>query len=440
MEISSKTAPARLQPWPVALRAPLADVTGAPGAPAGSLDSGALAVGADGSVVRYVPGRGWKREFLLSAGGSVVKASLRGVAWPEPRSAYAVGDLGAMWLWNAADELWVQDPGIPIGFEGNLMDVAFAPGDPDRGYAVGKSGVLLRYGKSWDQEALPAGFASANLTSIAFAGGQAIVAAGRRPAGQRRRRLARRRLRARAARQRAHRQPAALRGRRPARRRRRRRRPRHRHRARRRRRAVALLRPAAAGVDRDRRRGAARRRLGARGRLGRPAAGLPAGGRPARAGPDRAAADPAALRPAGDGYLLRETATGWEDEQRTAFAASSDDSPLKSDPVLSLLLDSSGSGWAVGGWSGDADSAGRGSSARNGAGRGIRERVRTAAVFRYGAGAGAAPGAAGSRPVPMPAGPIRLAVAGHAECDSACADLRPQGLGPDRSLAAALRT
>jgi hypothetical protein len=83
-----------------------------------------------------------------------------------------------MWQWNKADGLWVQDPGIPIGFEGNLMDVAFDPSNPDRGYAVGKGGVLLRYGKSWDQEALPAGFEGANLSSIAFAGGEAIVAAG----------------------------------------------------------------------------------------------------------------------------------------------------------------------------------------------------------------------------------------------------------------------
>ena len=83
-----------------------------------------------------------------------------------------------MWQWNAADDLWVPDPGVPIGFEGNLMDVAFDPANPRRGYAVGKGGVLLSYGKSWDQEALPAGFSGANLTSIAFAGSQAIVAAG----------------------------------------------------------------------------------------------------------------------------------------------------------------------------------------------------------------------------------------------------------------------
>jgi hypothetical protein len=440
VEISPKTPPARLRSWPVSIRAPLADVTGAPGATPGSLDSGALAVGAGGSVLRYIPGRGWKREFLLSSSGGVNKASLRGVAWPEPRAAYAVGDQGAMWQWNAADDLWAPDPGIPIGFEGNLMDVAFDPANPDRGYAVGKSGALLRYGKSWDQEALPAGFGGANLTSIAFAGSQAIVAAG----------------------------------------------------------SDLLVNDGGAWrVD------ASAHALLDRVRSGNPqlfaVAGLPDGGAVAagrdivleRDGPgspwrfssqplpgstaiaaaavrdggsvraivsvvprlayppsdDLPEPDPTAPPPIvppfglpGDGYLLRETSSGWEDEERTAFASSSDDTPLKSDPVLSLLLDSSGNGWAVGGWSGETDSAGRGSSARNGAGRAIRERVRTAAVFRYGAGAAAAPSAAGRQPIPMTAGAITLAVAGNAQCDTTCADLRPQALGPDRSLLAALQT
>ncbi|HEX5989441.1 MAG TPA: hypothetical protein VFY75_04420 [Solirubrobacterales bacterium] len=439
VEISAKQAPQRLHSWPVALRAPLADVTPAPRGAPGSTGSGALAVGADGAVLRYEPGRGWQREFLLSSSGSVNKATLRGVAWPEPSRAHAVGDLGAMWMWNAADDLWVPDPGVPIGFEGNLMDVAFDPADPDRGYAVGKGGVLLAYGKSWDQVALPPGFGSANLTSIAFAGSQAIVAAG-----------------------------------------------------------GDLLVNDGGGWRVD----TSAKALLDTVRAGSPqlftVAGLPDGGAVAagrdivieRDGPsspwrfsdqpipgltaiaaaavrdggevravisvvpglpfppadDLPEPDPNVPPPIvppfalpGDGFLLRENAAGWVDEQRTAYATSSDDTPVKSDPVLSLLLDSAGNGWAVGGWSGDADSVGRGTSARGGSGRAVRERVRTAAVFRYGAG-GSSPPAAGAKPVPMPAGPVRFAVTGHAECDSSCADLALQGIGPDRSLAAALRT
>ncbi len=440
VEISVKTPPARLRSWPVSIRAPLTDVAAAPGTAPGALGSGALAAGADGAVVRYVPGKGWRREFLLSSSGAVNKSTLRGIAWPLPARAYAVGDRGAMWMWNAADDLWVQDPGIPIGFEGNLMDVAFDPADPFRGYAVGKAGVLLDFGKGWDQAVLPAGYEGANLTSIAFAGSQAIAAAGgdllvNDGSGWR--------------------VDAS---------------------------AHALLDGVRAGGP----------RLFA-------VAGLPDGGavaagrdivieRDGPASPWRFSSQPlpgstaiaaAAVREGGtvravvsvvpqltypladdlpepdpnvpppipppfglpgDGYLLRETAAGWVDEQRTAFAASGDDRPLKSDPVLSLLLDSSGEGWAVGGWSGDADSAGRGTSSRNSAGQAIRARVRTAAVFRYGASAAAAPAATSIQPVPMPAGPARFAVAGHAQCDAACVDLAPQSIGPDRTLAAALRT
>ena len=439
VEVGTKEAPQNLKAWPIALRAPLADVAAAPGGTPGATSSGALAVGADGAVLRYEPGRGWQREFLLSSSGSVNRSALRGVAWPEPGRAHAVGDLGAMWMWNAADDLWVADPGVPIGFEGNLMDVAFDPGNPDRGYAVGKGGVLLSYGKSWDQDALPPGFSGASLTSIAFAGSQAIVAVG-----------------------------------------------------------GDLLVNDGGGWQVD----SSAHALLEKVRVGNPqlyaVAGLPDGGaiaagrdivleRDSAGAPWRFSDQPipgltaiaaAAIRdggevravisvvprlayPAaddlpdpdpnvpppiappfalpGDGYLLRENAAGWVDEQRTAYATSSDDTPVKSDPVLSLLLDSAGNGWAVGGWSGDADSAGRGTSARGGGGRAVRERVRTGAVFRYGSGA-TAPPALGAGPVPMPAGPVRFAVAGHAECDSNCADLALQGLGPDRSLGAALRT
>ncbi len=442
VEVSFVPAPSRLRPWPVSLRAPLADVTTAPGAAPGSLGSPALAVGADGGVARYAPGRGWRREFLLSSSGSVNRSTLRGVAWPEPSRAHAVGDLGAMWQWNADDGLWSADPGVPIGFEGNLMDVAFEPGNPDRGYAVGKGGVLLGYGKSWEPEPLPAELAGADLTSIAFAGRQAIVAAGgdllvndggawRVDASARALldsvRVGRPRLVAVAA------LPDGG--------------------------AVAAGRHIA--IERDG--PTAPWRFSSQPLPGSTAVAAAAfrssaPGRPIRAvlsvvpqlsyppADDLPEPDPTVPPPIlppfqlpGDGYLLRETDSGWVDEQRTAFAGSGADRPLKSDPVLALALDAAGNGWAIGGWSGEADAAGRGSSARNGGGRAIRSRVRTAGIYRYG-DAATPPDAAGTAPVPMPAGPARLAVAGHAQCDGPCTDLAPQSIGPDRTLAAALRT
>jgi len=308
-----------------------------------------------------------------------VRNTLRGVAWPEPSRAYAVGDLGAMWLWRSETGLWERDPAAPVGFESNLLGVAFDPRSPSRGFAVGRAGTLLRYGKTWEQEALPPGFGDKDLTQIAFAGRQAIAVA---YAGTDR--------------------------------------------------ASDLLVNDGSGWQVDE---GARRLLASL--PGNPqlyaVAGLPDGGavaagrdvvieRDSVGAPWRFAAQPlpgstviavAALRegpsvhavvsvqpsitypppdnlpvtdpnepppilppfplPA-DGYVLRETATGWRDEQHTAFAGSGPDRPIKSDPVLAFDVDSGGNGWAVGGWSGERDSAGRGASGRNFTGKQLRDR------------------------------------------------------------------
>ena len=439
VEISAKAAPVRLHPWPVALRAPLTAAATAPGTAAGALSSPAIAVGVDGAVARYTPGQGWQREFLLSSNGAVRKPVLRGVAWPEPGHAYAVGDLGAMWQWNASDDLWIADPGVPIGFEGNLNGVAFDPANPSRGFAVGKDGALLRYGKSWEQDPLPAGFAGRNFTSIAFAGSEAIVAAGddllvEDGAGWHVDASANALLRSGPGGQ-----PFIY--------------------------AVAGLPDGgavAAGrdivIERDGGPGSAWRfssqpilgstaiaasamRVGAGVRAVVSAVPQLSYPPPDDLPPPDPTVPPPVLPPfalPGDGYVLRETEAGWQDEQRTSFAGSGADRPLKSDPVLALLLDAYGDGWAVGGWSGYSDATGRGTSA-GGSGAGtVRARVRTASIARYGAAA-AAPVSARSAPIPMPAGPVRFAVAGNAACEEACADLAPQSIGPDKTLAAALR-
>ena len=153
-----------------------------------------LAVGDRGEVARYAPGSGWLPESL-GIGKSHPTPRLRAVAWPRPARVYAVGDEGAMWMWRGETGLWEADPGAPLNFQGNLLGIAFDPGNPSRGYAVGQSGVLLRYGKSWQQEPLPAealctpepspsaeeqercsNWRYANFTSIAFAGSEALVA------------------------------------------------------------------------------------------------------------------------------------------------------------------------------------------------------------------------------------------------------------------------
>ncbi len=176
-----------VKPWPVPFRHALFAIAPAPGVPAGALSSEALAVGDLGEVARYVPGEGWIPESLLGPGGRVETPRLRAVAWPTPTRAYAVGDWSPttpspqMWLWRAETKLWEPDPAIPLDFRGSLLGIAFDPGEPAVGYAVGTHGVFLRYGKTWTQEALPAAAAGANFTSIAFAGSEAIVAFNRNP-------------------------------------------------------------------------------------------------------------------------------------------------------------------------------------------------------------------------------------------------------------------
>ncbi len=108
VHITTDPEPSRLGlggPWPVALRAPLADVD-RPAArrPGRQPRLGRVAVGQDGHGRRATtPAGAGTREFLLSSSGAAVRSTLRGVAWPEPDRAHAVGDSGAMWLWRARD-------------------------------------------------------------------------------------------------------------------------------------------------------------------------------------------------------------------------------------------------------------------------------------------------------------------------------------------------
>ncbi len=169
-------APSRLEPWPTAFRHALVAIAPQPGTSVGSLSNEALAVGDQGEVARYEPGKGWMPESLLDPGGRVETPRLRAVAWPTPSRAYAVGDLGQMWLWRAETGLWEQDPATPFNFRGNLLSIAFDPSNPEVGYAVGQGGLLLGYGKTWTQEELPPQVQGATFTSVAFAGSEAIAA------------------------------------------------------------------------------------------------------------------------------------------------------------------------------------------------------------------------------------------------------------------------
>jgi hypothetical protein len=181
VHLTTNPSPNRLASYPVPFHHALTAIAAQPGAAVGSLSSEALAVGDQGEVARYRPGEGWQPEELLGEGGRVETPRLRAVAWPTAGRAYAVGQVTSsepnqMWLWRGETGLWERDPATPLNFRGNLLGIAFDPNDPSRGYAVGQQGVLLRFGKTWSQEALPSELAGASFTSIAFAGSEAIVA------------------------------------------------------------------------------------------------------------------------------------------------------------------------------------------------------------------------------------------------------------------------
>jgi hypothetical protein len=415
VQITATPVPQRLASWPVSARAPFTAVVPQPGTSPGNPNAQALAVGAGGVVARYIPGQGWQREFLQTSIGSVAYSTLRAVAWPEPDRAYAVGNEGAMWLWRAETGLWEKDPAAPpAGFQGDLDGIAFDPSNPAIGYTVGQSGALLKYDKTWTQEEdLPEPFQKesregaegkveqgdkSNFSSIAFAGSSSTSA---EFAGSEAMVVAEHDLLVNSGsgwqvQPEVHALLASL--------------PNEPQLY-----TVAGL-PNGGAVLAGRDVVLERNGAGALWHFSEQpivdetavAAGAYMEGATVRAVlsvvPDFQYPPTLVLPPVepdtppplippnplpGDGYLLRETTGGWEDEERAAYAGDSEDKPVKTDPILALDLGAEGAGWAVGGWSGEADDAGRGTDASGAAGQKVRENVQTAGIYSYAPGGGA---------------------------------------------------
>ncbi|HEY2054268.1 MAG TPA: hypothetical protein VGH14_10070 [Solirubrobacterales bacterium] len=455
--------PSGLQPWSVPFRQPLLAVAPEPGTAAGALSSRALAVGASGEVARYLPGVGWQPESLLAGNNTRATPNLRGVAWPTPSFAYAVGDEGAMWMWRASTGLWEPDPGSPPNLiRGNFTGIAFDPGEPERGYAVGKQGLLLEYGKRWTQDPIPGGLSpEINITSIAFAGHEALATwmlqvpstgnGGAEYIG-------------------------------------------------------GVIVNDGTGWQADESAGAALAEVekGVTGYAARRVAALPDGGAvvvglrggvierqgagdpwatvpgplvgypsavaavreggqlralisvgssPQEQGTDKAQAigQPAAGQPPlltepyplpQSGSLIRQTANGWQDEERQNYprpatptnqkplAATYFDLPREPDPVLGILVSGEGTeGWVVGGQTGETASKNFGTY--------LREGLQTASVERYGPAA-TPPANSTAASITAPPGQATFAIGGGAACVSACADLVDTGIGPQVWLGAAV--
>jgi hypothetical protein len=465
IDVTSQPQGDQLQETPVPFRYPLLAVAQAPGSTSGDPGAQAVAVGVRGEIGRYIPGQGWRPESLYDSAGRVQTPTLRGVAWPQPGRAYAVGDNGAMWLWRADTGLWEPDPAKPLNLIGNLTAVAFSSTSPNLGYAVGKDGVLLRYGKSWAQVSLPAGLQQVNFTSVSFAAGEALatyrtisgngsveaggVAVEEDGSGLH-----------------WHVDPAAA--------------------------TLAAQLPGpidtvlskvagladggavAAGpglvIERDSLSAPWRfssqplseaRNVSALGAYrdgsgavravvsidldqfldpnignGNLQTGPWSGDVPPPSGPGQ----PPPLAPADplpdSGYLLKETASGWSDMEHMALAASSGgDMPVRPDPVLGLLVDPSGrSGLAVGGQTYDSTGANKGATFT-----GREAAFETSTAMRFGVGAGTSGGNAPATITTAP-GHATFAVGGDATCAAACADFSSEGIGPDVSLTHALQS
>jgi hypothetical protein len=462
LQLTRNPEQARLQPWPVPFKRPLTAVASEPGAPVGALGDEALAVGDEGEVARYVPGQGWEPEFLLRGSGKRATPTLRGVAWPEPGRAYAVGDGAAMWVWQKATGLWTPDPAEPPNLvRANFTGIAFDPSRPSHGYAIGKQGVLLGFGRRWTQEPLPPGVpAEANFTSIAFAGREALVtykypeepflgAAKRYGGGVIANDGSGWRVDTGA--------EAALSGAVPQR--------------------VAGLPDGGAAIASlnfgeggmnvagaviERQGPGAEWQVAPGGSPGYPtalAAVREAGQvraivsvvpprNPNKQGsvelerdreqledqppPGQAPllTDPYPLP--GAGFVLHQTAIGWRDEQHQSYPLPAThegqhlyDLPVQPDPVLALLMAPDGSGgWAVGGETGTFVGS-------------RRATIQTAGVMRYGSTA-APPSNAAVAAIPTEAGTATFALAGDAQCAAPCADFGGAGIGPDRWMRAAV--
>jgi hypothetical protein len=445
----------------VPFRRPLYAVAQAPGSVAGDHGAQAIAVGAVGEIARYTPGLGWRAEALLNSAGKVQTPTLRAVAWPIPGRAYAVGDEGTMWMWQAATGLWVPDPGKPLNFLGQLSAIAFSASNPNIGYAVGRQGVLLRFGKSWEQEDLPAELQRVNFTSVAFAGNEAF-ATYRTLAGQTE--IGGLAVREGTGPWHVDAGAAALLGKlSPA--------------------ATVLSRVAglpdggvvAAGpglvIERDSPSAPWRfspEPLPEAQNVSALAAYREPGG-PVRAVisidldgflnpqtwdgqfleferspfkidvlPLTSASGPPAFLPPdllpNSGYVLKETATGWLDMEHQALPDTGTfDRPNRPDPVLALIVSASGeSGLAVGGQTGDIEGLGV-DPGQNGGDFGRQ----TAATMRFPA-ADSSSGGAGSAPIESVSGDAGFVVAGQAACVASCASFQSENLGPEAWLAHAL--
>jgi hypothetical protein len=374
-----------LTAWPLPDRSPLTSIALAPGSGAQAGESGALAVGLGGATLRYDASTGWQVE---PAAPRAHHLNLLGVAFNGPSSAFAVGQFGVILRWDGAS--WSEDPQSISLTQSQLNAVAFATNG--EGFAVGANGTILHYdGRRWSIEDPPPAESGENISSVAVAGSEAFAVAGgnlivRRPGGGW-----------------EEVKEALL--------------PSNPKPGPRQLRLVAGL-PDGGVIA------AGRSIMLVREAAGRgfeyaeqPLSGVAVALAPFRAASGRLRAYVSVAPPVnqlsgevggyppGDGELLRQTESGWQDLSRSQYAGSAigGDGAVKNDPVLAVATDSAGEhAWVAGGYDGTEDAAHQGTtevlSARPAG-------WKTASIWRYDTTGNAQPSGLASAAPSLPAKP-----------------------------------
>jgi hypothetical protein len=417
-----------LVPWPLPDRAPLTSVALPPNSGAQTSESGAIAVGFKGTALTYASSAGWQVYPVPPRARHV---NLLGVAFVGSSSAFAVGQFGTILRWDGSR--WSEDPQSLVLTDAQLNAVAFGSGE---GWAVGANGTILHYdGHSWTTEEVPTKDAGLNISSVAVAGGEALAVAGGnliiRPPGGHWESAPTTTL------------PAVVRhaigqaqgsgeGHQPE--------------------DLSLV----AGLPDGGAVVAGQSTLLIREAPGQPFhdAAQPLQGGAVALAPFRDGAgklrayvslappaDGQIRIPAGDGELLRESASGWEDLSRAQYAGGkiNGDGAVKSDPVLAVASSPDGEhAWIAGGYDGTPDAAGRGTE-QTVASR--AEAWQSASIWRFDAEPSAtdAPPHATSNAPPGPTSPgdVSFAFFSSPMCKEECA--AASGAQPDVNLATAAK-
>jgi hypothetical protein len=384
---SGEGAASPLASWPLPDRSPLSGVALPPTSAGEVGESGALAVGFDGTALSYDASAGWLVQPVPARAHHI---NLISVAFQGPSSAFAVGQFGVILHWDGT--AWSEDPQSISLTTSQLNGVAFAPSG--EGWAVGANGTILHYdGSGWSIEKPPPADSGVDITSVAVAGSDVFAIAGgnlitRSPTGSWQEISASQLPVSPAP------APGSLRlvaglpdggvvaaGR-----------------------SVMLVREAADQSF----------KYAAQALQGTAVALAPfrqADGKLRAYVSIAPPTDDVAGFPAGDGELLRQSDSGWQDLSRAQYAGAgiTGDGAVKSDPVLAITTGPTGEhAWAVGGYDGTPDAAEQGTL------ESLSSRPagwQTAAIWRYDISGSAAPPELAPTTPSLPAQPATVSFA-----------------------------